>query len=430
MPAAGGRTELEPKRGEDAESSRSLRCEQTLMRFGMVTTFYPPFSYGGDATYVRSLSRSLVALGHEVEIIASTDAYFVRSRTAPEAATTDEDGITVHRLHHPAGLLAALVSHQTGEPAWYRPALESFFAERFDVLHFHNISLMGAPGVLAMGRAKARLLSLHDHWLVCPTHVFWKNRSRACDRRTCFTCSLRSGLPPQLWRYTSLRERHLAQVDRVFAPSRFTAEMHSKNGVTAPIDVLPLFSSIERPTEVHEVVANRLVYAGRVTALKGIGELVRVVAAMPDIELIVIGEGDMKAELVRTYGERPNIRFLGKLDQQSLARHYSQAAAVVVPSIVPETFGLSLVEASACGAPAIVAKGAGGSPQIVDATGGGLVYEGSEELAAAIRRITGDRGLRDRLGIFARAGYEANYTREKHLAAYLRHIDEIVQDRA
>ncbi|HEX7930661.1 MAG TPA: glycosyltransferase, partial [Sphingomicrobium sp.] len=216
------------------------------MRFGMVTTFYPPFSYGGDATYVRNLAKSVAALGHEVEVIASTDAFFVRSKDQGEADVTAEDGITVHRLSHPAGILAPLMSHQSGRAALHAPALKAFLARPFDVLHFHNISLMGAPGVLGMGEARARLLSLHDHWLICPTHVLWKNRSRACDSRTCFSCSIRSGLPPQLWRYTGLRDRYLRKVDRLLAPSRFTAEMHRENGVEAPIEVLPLFSSIDR----------------------------------------------------------------------------------------------------------------------------------------------------------------------------------------
>ena len=400
------------------------------MRFGMITTFYPPFSYGGDATYVRNLARSLVALGHEVELIASTDAYFVRSKEVADVDTTNEDGIKVHRLNHPAGLLAALVSHQTGQPGLYAAALKSFFASPFDVLHFHNISLMGAPGVLGMGEARARLLSLHDHWLVCPTHVFWKNGSRACDRRTCFSCSVRSGLPPQLWRYTSLRERHLAKLDRIFAPSRYTADKHREDGVEASIDVLPLFSSIDGRSDAGPAVHNRLIYAGRVTALKGIGNLVRVVAGMPDIELVVVGDGDMKARLVADYGDRPNIRFIGKVDQPALARHYAEAAAVVVPSIVPETFGLSLVEASACGTPGIVASGAGGAPEIAKRTGGGLIYEGDAELMDAIRSIARDQQLRSRLGALARAGYESHYTREKHLAAYLRHVAEIVHNRA
>lgn len=400
------------------------------MRFGMVTTFYPPFSYGGDATYVRNLARSLVELGHQVEVLASTDAYLVRSEDKPADPSGEDDGVRVHRLRHPAGLLAPLVSHQTGRPGLYSTAMRSFFAEPFDVLHFHNISLMGAPAVLGMGEARARLLSLHDHWLICPTHVLWKNRSRACDRRTCFTCSIRSGLPPQLWRYTDLRERSVARLDRLLAPSRFTAAMHSSNGVRAPIEVLPLFSSIAGAGTAGRPVPNRLIYAGRLTALKGIGQLVRAVAGMPDVELQVIGDGDMKAELVAAYGDKPNIHFLGKLDQQSLAQFYAAAAAVVVPSIVPETFGLAIVEAAACGTPAIVAKAAGGAPEIVSMTGGGLLYEGDAELAAVIRRLTGDKQLRSRLGALARAGYESHYTKDAHLKAYLRHVDEIVHNRA
>ena len=399
------------------------------MRFGMVTTFYPPFSYGGDATYVRSLAKSLAALGHDVEVIASTNAYFVRSKDEGQVDTTVEDGIPVHRLRHPAGLLAPLVSQQTGLPGLHAPALKSFLAKPFDVLHFHNISLMGAPGVLGMGQARARLLSLHDHWLVCPTHVLWKNKSRACDRRTCFTCSIRSGIPPQLWRYTGLRDRYLGKLDRLLAPSQFTANMHRDNGIEAPIEVLPLFSSLEGPSALPAVKPSRIVFAGRVMALKGIANLVRVVAQMPDIELVVVGEGDLRAELAESYAAHPNIRFLGQVDQTELAEHYASAAAIVIPSIVPETFGLTLVEASACGTPAIVARWSGGAAEIVERTGGGLLYGSDQELSAAIRQLVDDRVLRDKLGALARAGYQAYYTREKHIADYLKHVDEVLGKR-
>src|SRR5947209_10057663 len=197
------------------------------MRFGMVTTFYPPYSYGGDATYVRNLAKALVAQGHEVEVIASTQAYLVRS---PDIAAdpTLEDGVKVHRIRTRTGLLAPLISHQTGLPALHAPALERFLARPFDVLHFHNISLMGGPGVLRMGEARVRVMSLHDHWLICPTHALWKNRSHACDKRTCFTCSIRSGLPPQLWRYTRLRDRSLGSLARLLRLEEHTSELQSR----------------------------------------------------------------------------------------------------------------------------------------------------------------------------------------------------------
>jgi glycosyltransferase involved in cell wall biosynthesis len=164
-------------------------------------------------------------------------------------------------------------------------------------------------------------------------------------------------------------------------------------------------------------------------ALKGIANLLSVVASMPDIELLVVGDGDLKAELEATYARLPNIRFLGKIGQEQLAEHYAGATAIVVPSIVPETFGLTLVEASACGTPAIVAKGSGGAAEIIRTTGGGLLYEGDEELAAAIRRLVEDRVLRDRLGALARAGYQTRYTREKHVADYLGHVEDVLRKR-
>jgi glycosyltransferase involved in cell wall biosynthesis len=396
------------------------------MRFGMVTTFYAPYSYGGDATYVRNLSKSLKALGHEVEVIASTDAYLLRSEEVSQVDPAIDDGIKVHRLRHRMGKLAPLSSHQTGFPALQRQSLKTFLSTPFDVLHFHNISLMGAPAVLGMGQARARLVSLHDHWLVCPTHVFWKNKKRACDRRTCFSCSIRSGIPPQLWRYTGLREHYLDKVDRLLAPSEFTARMHRDNGVKAPIQVLPLFSSLEGPPQPPKVQRNRILYVGRVVDLKGTADLVRVVAGMPEIEMVVIGDGEMLPELAERYAGATNIHFLGKVEQSELVNHYASAAAVVMPSLVPETFGLTLVEAAACGTPAIVTRGSGGAAEIVGKTRAGLLYGSDEELAAAIRTLVEDRSLRDRLGGLARAGYEAFYTRDKHLSDYLSHVNDVI----
>ena len=108
---------------------------------------------------------------------------------------------------------------------------------------------------------------------------------------------------------------------------------------------------------------------------------------MPDIELLVIGQGELRPSLTAAYARYPNIRFLGKVEQHQLAEYYASAAAVVLPTLVPETFGLAIIEAAACGTPAIVAKSSGGAAELVSAIGGGLIYDGEAELAAAIRRL-------------------------------------------
>jgi hypothetical protein len=67
------------------------------LRFCMVTTFYPPYSFGGDAIYVQQLSRELAKRGHQVDVIHCGDSYRALTRRAPERGDPDPPGVTVHR---------------------------------------------------------------------------------------------------------------------------------------------------------------------------------------------------------------------------------------------------------------------------------------------------------------------------------------------
>ena len=53
-----------------------------------------------------------------------------------------------------------------------------------DVVHFHNISLVGGPGVLGLGanRRAVRIMTAHEHWLICPMHLLWKYDRRSATR--------------------------------------------------------------------------------------------------------------------------------------------------------------------------------------------------------------------------------------------------------
>ena len=86
------------------------------MRFCMVTTYYPPYHFGGDATYVHALSRALVSLGHEVEVIHCIDAYRLKKPDRMPSPEPADDGIVVHRLKSRLGFLSPLITQQTGHP--------------------------------------------------------------------------------------------------------------------------------------------------------------------------------------------------------------------------------------------------------------------------------------------------------------------------
>jgi glycogen synthase len=87
----------------------------------MVTTYYPPYHIGGCATYVRALSRALVAQGHEVEVMHCLDAYRLNYKNEPPEEPPDE-GIVVHRLKSRFGFLSTLISQQTGHPRLSAPS--------------------------------------------------------------------------------------------------------------------------------------------------------------------------------------------------------------------------------------------------------------------------------------------------------------------
>ena len=102
------------------------------------------------------------------------------------------------------------------------------------------------------------------------------------------------------------------------------------------------------------------------------------------------------------------------------------ATALILPSLAPEVFPLSVLESLACGTPAIV-HNVGGSREAIDQTGGGIVYESAAELRCAVDTLAGDTSLRQDLGQKARKGYEQHYTQEHYIERYLDVIAAIPQ---
>src|SRR5215207_8082210 len=108
----------------------------------MVTTFYPPYSFGGDGVYVSRLSDALARRGHSVDVVHCEDAYYSAGGREPLAPVPHHENITVHRLKSRFGVLSPLVTQQVGVPGLKARALRRVFESgAFDVTHFHNVSL-------------------------------------------------------------------------------------------------------------------------------------------------------------------------------------------------------------------------------------------------------------------------------------------------
>jgi len=214
------------------------------LNFLHLTTFYPPYSFGGDAMYLYRLCHNLADMGHHVEVIHCVDSFHLLHPGEPKIKFAEHPGVVRHELRSPAKWLSPLLTQQTGQP-WLknRKIREVLASRRFDVIQFHNTSLLG-PGVLRLDPGHpdfVKLYMTHEHWLVCPMHVLWKFNSRACEKPECLQCVVRGKRPPSLWRYTGMLPRAARHVDQFVSPSRFTARMHADRGFPIPVAHLPYF---------------------------------------------------------------------------------------------------------------------------------------------------------------------------------------------
>ena len=392
------------------------------MKFCMVTTFYPPYHFGGDATYIYRLSNELARRGHQVDVIHDRDSYYLLHPGEPEGHFRHEPNVTVHSLKSRAGPLSPLATQQTGQP-WFKARVRQLLERNaYDVIHFHNISLIG-PAALEYGHG-LKLQTLHEHWLICPMHVLWKFDREVCTHRQCLLCTIRARRPPQWWRYTGQLRKQLAHVDQFIAPSRFTRDKHHEGGLDVPIEVLPYFLPREDTAVTAAPVHTRpyFLFVGRLVKIKGVQTLFPIFERYPQADLLIAGEGEYGPQLRRLARDLPNVKFLGPLSHDVLRGYYGQAIATIMPSICYEVFGIVLLESFALKTPVIVRE-LGGMPEAVEDSGGGFRYRSDDELRHAMQRLQAEPALRQSLGENGYAAYLRLWNEEPHLRRYFELIE-------
>lgn len=402
------------------------------LRFCMITTFYPPYAFGGDAIYVYRLTNMLARRGHNVDVVHCVDSYRALAKGPLPHGFPNEPGVTVHGLISGVGLLSPLATHQTGYPLFKgRKIREILAAKRFDVIHFHNISLIGGPMILRYGEG-IKLYTMHEHWLICPTHVLFKFKREACVKPSCVLCTLVYRRPPQLWRYSGMLAAALRHVDAFISPSEFTLRRHHADGLDIPIVHIPYVFSENTAAPTGPPGQNGIglpsrpffLFVGRLEKLKGLQTVIPIFRHYDKADLVVVGDGDYAGELKKLAADCNRIYFLGRLAPSELSRVYARAIALLVPSITFEVFGQVIIEAYAARTPVIV-RDLGPMPEIVAESGGGLVFRDTAGLLEAMERLRTDQGLRDKLGENGYQAYRARWTEEVHMERYLGLIEEI-----
>ena len=160
-----------------------------------------------------------------------------------------------------------------------------------------------------------------------------------------------------------------------------------RNGVD-----LQLFRPIEREAGRRNLGISRttLLSVGHLIPRKGHDLVIQGLRWLPELDLIVIGDGPERealGALARESGAADRVRFVGSLAQEELRNYFGAADALVLASS-REGWANVLLESMACGTP-VVASNIGGTPEVVSAPEAGVLMaeRTPEAVAEAVQRL-------------------------------------------
>src|ERR1700678_466363 len=101
---------------DDGDHPESRRLVSRPLNFLHLSTFYPPYSFGGDAMQLYRLSHALAKAGHHVDVIHCVDSYHLLHPAEPTAKFAVHPNVVTHQLRSGFGSLSPLLTQQSGRP--------------------------------------------------------------------------------------------------------------------------------------------------------------------------------------------------------------------------------------------------------------------------------------------------------------------------
>ena len=377
------------------------------MRIAMVC--YP--TYGGSGVVATELSMSLARRGHEVHLV---------SFDRPFRYDPLEENLFFHQVE---------VSEY---PLFRHPPYSLNLANKL-------IELVEERGVQI----------IHSHYAIPHAQAAWMAREVLREERgldVALACTLHGtditlvGVQRSFYELTRFS---IQRQDLLTSPSAWLAreterEFHVPEGA---VQVIPNFVDLERfkPGEPEAVAKMRkklhaegkfvISHVSNFRPVKRVEDIVRGFSVMRethDAILVLVGDGPelpKALEMARQLGVRDDVRVLGQLDK--LEEVLQASDLFLLPSLA-ESFGLSALEAQACGCP-VIGYRAGGLPEVViDRETGVLCPEGQDVcLGSLAAELLLDRDRHRRMGLAARVNAE-RFAVEKVLGHYEKALQSLL----
>lgn len=361
---------------------------------------------GGACFHAKFLADELAERGHEVHVLYSVDAYKVKRGN--RADRPENGNVFTHPIETRFGL-SPYVTFLLGKSNLITRRFRNLVREtRPDVVHHHNVSLLGYNILKKMGNY-LNLYTAHDYWLICPQSTLLRKGGQVCQTASCKFCGLYSKRPPQLWRYRNAFRNAVMELDVIIAPSTYVKNrIGQKFGVKSV--VIPNFVP-EPPISIEPSgYTDFFLFAGRLESYKGLIPVISIFEKAGErlhSKLVIAGTGSQAnsiQDMIRNRGLSDRIILIGWVGRDAIYRLLKDANAMIIPSIALENCPLIALESLSVGTP-IIAANRGGLPEIVEKVDNALVFDSYDGL----RRILTD---------FNRAGFPAETAKDVYLKYY------------
>lgn len=362
-----------------------------LIKVGHVGKYYSPFK-GGIENFTKDLVDNRVyALNVKPVLIVHQEEPGVASNTS------FTQGVKVRKVSIMGKLLYSPIA-----PTFLRELFTFIKEEDLDVIHIHSPNV-SAFLLLLISSAKKIPWVVHWHSDVVGAKPDWRIRS----------------LYPI---YRIFERAILKRASQIIVTSpNYLAASRALKPYVEKCSIIPL--GLSSPALQPNVLTSqkradglKLLIVGRLTYYKGHNQLINALAKCPNVQLDIVGTGDLEAALTKQCDEldvTSRVRFHGFLDDEELARLYITCDLLCLPSIEKtEAFGLVILEAARLGKPALVTNVHGsGMSWVVEHKKTGLVVDANsvDALVEAITYAENNKELLIQYGQAARKKFESQF---------------------
>jgi len=407
------------------------------MRILFCNKYNYPFS--GTEVYLFEAMKLLRSQGHKVALFSMAD---------PRGQPTSYDQHFVPHVDFKNSQGWLRKARLAGRAIYSREArrrIRAMIADfRPDVAHVRNIYHHLSPSILwELKKQRVPVVyHLNDFKVLCASYNLVL-RGEACEacKGGKFWHALQKKCYPGLGaRMTLVAEAYIHKwigtygtcVDCFLAPSQFVRDKFVEHGWDAArFEVLPHFQPVHEIAERSDENAP-LLYFGRLSAEKGVDDLLHAMQRLPHLRLVVAGDGPERGRLQQLSNHLGlvNVEFAGHVRGAELDRAIAGSRFTVLPSHAYETLGKTILESYAQ-ARAVVATNLGSRRELIQEGKTGLLYRTGdvEQLASALEFLSSQPELADSMGRAGREQVRTNYTPEAHYEALIRLYERLIEGR-